>query len=172
MYISNQQAVRASRPRIMVATCWLAAGIAVIAFSERVYAAPHGGDNVAFAPPVTTPDAESIRVLVYRQDPLGTSRDLDVVPQRDSLGVDTGTASFHAYRDGGRAAADTGNSGIDADPTAARQDPNILTVSSNGHRMRSKRPKASHSSRFRHTSENNHTDVRADTSGFVTLAAG
>jgi hypothetical protein len=130
MRIINQQAARASRPPIVTATCWLAASIAIMAFSERVYAAPHVGDTVAFAPPVTAPDAEDIRLLAYRQDPLDRPLDLDVVRQpSDSLGIETGMASF---RD--------------------RRDLNILAVSTDSRRMRPRRPKASHS-RFRHTSK-------------------
>jgi hypothetical protein len=135
MRIINQQAAGASRPTIATATCWLAAGIAIMAFSERVCAAPHAGDTIAFAPPVTAPDAEDIRLPVYWQEPLGRPLDLDVVRQSsDSLGVEAGTASF---RD--------------------RRDPNILAVSTGSRRMRPQRPKASHS-RFRHT---NKTAVKA-----------
>lgn len=122
MHVTNRQAGRASRPGIMVATYWLAAGIAMIAFSERVHAEPRGGDTVAFARPATTLNAGDIRLLVFRQD---SNRPLDLDAARqlgDNLGVEAGTAVF---RD--------------------RRDPDVLAISTSSHRMRSKRPKASHS---------------------------
>jgi hypothetical protein len=140
----NKIAARALRPMIVVVTCLVIAGGAVIRVVQSVRITPHVGDILAFVPsPVVSADDDA-RLLVHRQNQFGCVLDLSVLRHSGgSLIVETeiggGASNFRVHWAGQRTSADTGNCGSDADLVVDRRELNVLALSAGGYGVGSKR---------------------------------